>query len=69
MVKSSIFVALLLLSASTLSTITPRSDLGTGSVLQNDIVYLDLTNNFNLGQATYPITATGTNGITPYVYD
>lgn len=69
MMRNWVIFAILLLSTSTLSTITPRSDLGTGSVLQNDIVFVDLTQNFNLDQSSYPITATGTNGITPYVYD
>ena len=71
MQRSVIFLAILLLSGSALSDITPipSKNLGSGSLLKTDIVFLDLTQNFDLNYAKYPILATGNNGVKPYIYN
>ena len=67
--NNSILLLLLVISGLSLQTITPTTNIGSSFILENDVVYLDLQKYFNLANVKYPVTATGSGGITPYLYD
>lgn len=61
--KSTYIILIALLTAGSLSKITPKAAMQRHSLLQGDYLYKDLNEYFNLDEVSYPLTVTGTNAI------